>query len=323
MNKEFRQLSRDLYNGTVTEFSVKEANDRLRNLIKDICGGEFNAYTFMDNKYKVFAIMSELLTETTSELSREVFEPIAEFKDTAFGDKIEFIVENPDLFEVSVIASGTNNLMRQKLINDKARMEGFDLGVKIYNEFTEFMSGRIDWDKLVEKVAKSFNHKVTEVIGKEWQKAYGTVDSNLKVTGTFDADKLVELAQKVASYSPNGTAKIYGTKTALAKIKGREYLELDAKERKEKGYVSLFEGIECVELSNAWDKGTDTWALENDVLFILPDGTKPILIGFEGEAIVLDDVTGSRKDMQIEYFMSRKVHLGVLKSSIYGVYKYN
>lgn len=321
MNKEFRELSRDLYNGNVAEFSVKEANDKLRNLIKDMCNDDI--YEFMDNKYKVFRVMSELLTSTTSELSRDVFEPIAEFKDTEFGDKVEFNVENPELFEISVIASGTNDLLRQKLIDGKAQTTSFDLGVKIYNEFTEFLTGRIDWDRLVEKVAQSFNHKVVEVIGKEWKKAYGTIGSDLKVTGAFDADKFVELAQKVASYSPNGSVKVYGTKTALAKIKGREYLESDAKERKEKGYISVFESMECIELTNSWDKASNTWALENDVLFILPDGQKPILIGFEGDAIVLDDPSGKRKDMQIEYFMSRKVHLGVLKSAIYGIYKYN
>ncbi|WP_300449287.1 hypothetical protein [Fusobacterium sp.] len=321
--KEFREFSRDLYNGTVAEFSVQEANDKLRKLIKKMCGGEYSLHAFLDNKYKIFAVMSELLTVTTSELSRDVFEPIAEFKDTAFGDRVEFEVENPELFEVSVIASGTNDLLRQKLMNGKVKTDSFNMGVKIYNEFTEFMTGRIDWDKLIEKVAKSFNHKVTEVIGKEWSKAYSTIDSKFKATGTFDADKFVELAQKIASYSPNGTVKVYGSKTALSKIKGREYLADDAKERKEKGYISLFEGIECVELVNSWDKDTDTWALDNDTLFILPDGQKPLLIGFEGDAIVLDEVEGKRKDMQLEYFMSRMVHLGVLKSAIYGIYKYN
>lgn len=321
--KKFREFSRDLYYGKVTEFSTEEANDKLRTLIKNICGGEYSVHEFLDNRYKIFAVMSELLTLATSELSRDVFEPIAEFKDTAFGDKVEFEVENPELFEVSVIATGTNDLMRQKLMNDKATTVGINMGVKIYNEFTEFMTGRIDWDRLIEKVAKSFNHKVVEVIGKEWSKAYTTIDSKLKATGTFDADKFVELAQKVASYSTNGTVKVYGTKTALSKIKGREYLAEDAKERKEKGFVSLFEGMECIELVNSWDKDNDTWALDNDVLFILPDGQKPLLIGFEGEAIVLDDVSGERKDMQLEYFMSRMVHLGVLKSAIYGMYKYN
>lgn len=318
-----RQLSMDLYHKRVVEFSEKEANDRLRTYIKDeICGGEWKPYTFLQHKYEIYEVMSELLTTTTAELSRDMFEHIAQFKDTELGDRIEFIVENPELYEVSVIASGTNDLLRQKLINGKAQTTGFDLGVKIYAEFNEFMTGRIDWDKCVEKVAKSFNVAIAELIAKEWKTAYDTVSSDLKVTGDIDENKLVELVQKVESQG-QGKAFIYGSKTALAKIPNITTLEANAREDREKGYVSMFKGTECVELQNKYDLATKKWVLENDILFIVPSEVKPILIGFEGDAFVMDDETGERLDRQVEYEMTRKVHLGVLKNQVYGIYDYS
>ena len=318
-----RQLSMDLYHKRVVEFSEKEANDRLRTYIKDeICGGEWKPYTFLQHKYEIYEVMSELLTTTTAELSRDMFEHIAQFKDTELGDRIEFIVENPELYEVSVIASGTNDLLRQKLINGKAQTTGFDLGVKIYAEFNEFMTGRIDWDKCVEKVAKSFNVAIAELIAKEWKTAYDTVSSDLKVTGDIDENKLVELVQKVESQG-QGKAIIYGSKTALAKIPNITTLEVNAREDREKGYVSMFKGTECVELQNKYDLATKKWVLENDILFIVPSEVKPILIGFEGDAFVMDDETGERLDRQVEYEMTRKVHLGVLKNQVYGIYDYS
>lgn len=318
-----RQLSMDLYHKRVVEFSEKEANDRLRTYIKDeICGGEWKPYTFLQHKYEVYEVMSELLTTTTAELSRDMFEHIAQFKDTELGDRIEFIVENPELYEVSVIASGTNDLLRQKLINGKAQTTSFDLGVKIYAEFNEFMTGRIDWDKCVEKVAKSFNVAIAELIAKEWKTAYDTVSSDLKVTGDIDENKLVELVQKVESQG-QGKAVIYGSKTALAKIPNITTLEANAREDREKGYVSMFKGTECVELQNKYDLATKKWVLENDILFIVPSEVKPILIGFEGDAFVMDDETGERLDRQVEYEMTRKVHLGVLKNQVYGIYDYS
>ena len=318
-----RQLSMDLYHKRVVEFSEKEANDRLRTYIKDeICGGEWKPYTFLQHKYEIYEVMSELLTTTTAELSRDMFEHIAQFKDTELGDRIEFIVENPELYEVSVIASGTNDLLRQKLINGKAQTTGFDLGVKIYAEFNEFMTGRIDWDKCVEKVAKSFNVAIAELIAKEWKTAYDTVSSDLKVTGDIDENKLVELVQKVESQW-QGKAVIYGSKTALAKIPNITTLEANAREDREKGYVSMFKGTECVELQNKYDLATKKWVLENDILFIVPSEVKPILIGFEGDAFVMDDETGERLDRQVEYEMTRKVHLGVLKNQVYGIYDYS
>ena len=318
-----RQLSMDLYHKRVVEFSEKEANDRLRTYIKDeICSGEWKPYTFLQHKYEIYEVMSELLTTTTAELSRDMFEHIAQFKDTELGDRIEFIVENPELYEVSVIASGTNDLLRQKLINGKAQTTGFDLGVKIYAEFNEFMTGRIDWDKCVEKVAKSFNVAIAELIAKEWKTAYDTVSSDLKVTGDIDENKLVELVQKVESQGQS-KAIIYGSKTALAKIPNITTLEANAREDREKGYVSMFKGTECVELQNKYDLATKKWVLENDILFIVPSEVKPILIGFEGDAFVMDDETGERLDRQVEYEMTRKVHLGVLKNQVYGIYDYS
>ena len=282
----------------------------------------FRSYTFLQHKYEIYEVMSELLTTTTAELSRDMFEHIAQFKDTELGDRIEFIVENPELYEVSVIASGTNDLLRQKLINGKAQTTGFDLGVKIYAEFNEFMTGRIDWDKCVEKVAKSFNVAIAELIAKEWKTAYDTVSSDLKVTGDIDENKLVELVQKVESQG-QGKAIIYGSKTALAKIPNITTLEANAREDREKGYVSMFKGTECVELQNKYDLATKKWVLENDILFIVPSEVKPILIGFEGDAFVMDDETGERLDRQVEYEMTRKVHLGVLKNQVYGIYDYS
>lgn len=325
MNKELRQLSIDLYKGNVMEFSVKEANDKLRTYIKDeVCGGEFNPYTFMAHKYEIYQVISELLTTTTAELSRDMFEHIAQFKDTELGDRMEFIVENPELFEVSVIASGTNDLLRQKLVNGKAQTTAFDLGVKIYAEFNEFMTGRIDWDRCVDKVAKSFNVAIAEMIAKEWKTAYDAVATELKVTTshTVDEDKLVELIQKVESLG-QGKAVIYGSKTALSKIPSITTLETNAKEQREQGYVSVFKGTECVELGNKFDLNTKKWVLDNEVLFIVPSEVKPILIGFEGDAFVLDDKEGSRDDRQIEYLMTRKVHIGVLKHQVYGIYDYS
>ena len=111
---DLQQLSVDLYNGKVDTYSVKEAEDRLRKVLVDAVGGEWDYYAFQENKYKVFKIMAELLSVTVANLTKEAFGQFVEFKDFELGDKIEFKVENQDLFDVAVIANGTNNLRRQK-----------------------------------------------------------------------------------------------------------------------------------------------------------------------------------------------------------------
>ncbi|MCC0684076.1 hypothetical protein [Clostridioides sp. ZZV14-6345] len=317
---DLEKLSIDLYTGNVQEFSVGEAEDKLRKLLEEKVGGEWNYYNFQKNKWDIFAIMTELLTVTTARLVKETFSPFVEFKDCALGDTIEFKVDDDRLYDVAVIAAGTNNLLRQKLLESKVPMTSFELGIKIYAEFDEFMAGRINWAKMVQNVAKSFEHEIVSLIGKTFVSAYTGIDSDMTVTGTMDSDKLTELIEKVAGSSGNKVT-IYGTKLALSKIPGIEWLESDANDKRNHGYIRIFNGVDCVEIKNTYDKDNKTWGVATDKLFIVPSGVKPIMAGFEGDAFIDEDRgTGKRQDRQLEYLFTRKILVGVVRAVNYGLY---
>ena len=85
------------------------------------------------------------------------------------------------------------------------------------------------------------------------------------------------------------------------------------------GYIRLFECIPCVELKNTYNKETDKFGVDENHLYIVPSGmTKPIMVGFEGEAFVLEDKTGTRMDREIEHLYTRRVHIGVVKAVNFG-----
>lgn len=314
-----QQLAMDLYAGKVEEFSVKEAEDKLRGMIEDKVGGEFNYWNFQENKIAIFRIMSELLTITTSSLTRETFAPFAEFRDLAFNETVEWEVEDDRLYEVAVVATDNNNLLRQKMLNRKVPMSAFELGVKIYATFSEFMAGRINWTKMVDKVAKSMEHDIVKRVGQAFVSAYNAAPSNLVVTGTMNDEALAELVAKVEGLGV-GEVTIYGSKTALAKIPGIEALVVDGMDRRTAGYVKVFNGVNCVEIKNTYNKEDNTWGVANDKLFIVPSGVKPIMVGFEGDGFVYEDTTGNRNDRQLEYLFTRRCNVGVVKAVNYGVY---
>lgn len=321
-----QQLGMDLYFGDITpceEFSnAKEAEDKLRNMLEEKVGGEFNYWNFQKNKIEIFQIMSELLSVTTSSLTRETFEPFAEFRDLGYGDTIEWEVENQDLYDVAVVATDNNNLLRQRLLDTRVPMQATELGVKIYEHFSNFMAGRINWTKMVDKVAKSMEHEMVSRVGKAFVEAYSSLSghNDLNVSGTMSADKLTELVAKVEGMGV-GEVTIYGTKTALSKIPGIEGLTVDGTDRRNHGYVKVFNGVECVEIKNTYNKETKQWGVAADKLFIVPSGVKPIMVGFEGEGFVFEDTEGKkRNDRQLEYLFTRRCHVGVVKAVNYGVY---
>ena len=149
---EIAQMTLDILNGKVDTYSNEDGEKRLKDYILKEMGGTWDYYSFQENKYKVYRILSEILTESTSNVLREVFEPFCEFRDFALGDTVEFTVEDEKLFEVSVVATDNNNLLRQKILNRRIPMTASELGVKIYAPFTAWMAGRIDLAKLIKVI---------------------------------------------------------------------------------------------------------------------------------------------------------------------------
>ena len=58
------------------------------------------------------------------------------------------------------------------------------------------------------------------------------------------------------------------------------------------------------------------------MLLVLPVGEKIVKLGFEGDLMTIENTDGTvRDDQQIEFFMQRKMHLGVLVASRFGAYE--
>lgn len=325
MNTDLKTLALDIYKNKVKTFTkedgtVIDANDALRQLFDAKTGGDRSYRAFNKIKDEFFEVLEVLITEGTSTISREVFKDIMVFKDTAYGEKPEFIAETPELFDVSVVAASNDNIRRERVFNNHIPTVAFDLGLKTYTEYDAFMLGRIDLNALIDKVIASFNKRVAEKIGEVFSKAYDNISiAELKVTHTtVDEAKLLELCEKVGE-----GAVIYGSKLALSKIPSIASYAVDSDDVRNVGYVRQFKGVKCVELENVYNKDTKSFAIANDTLFVIPNGDKIIYGGFEGDAYVIDNLDNptARLDRQLELTYVRRLHLGIGVTNRYGAYK--
>src|SRR5574344_2051641 len=146
------QLAKDLAKGSVQNYSASDANTVLRKaFLAELGTEEIDFNTYRENKYKIFRIISETISPIINDRLDTVLGRFAEVRNVAFGDSIVFDIENPELFEVAVVADGTGNLRRQRIDNGKLPVAVETFGVKIYDEFYRFLAGRIDWNALVNK----------------------------------------------------------------------------------------------------------------------------------------------------------------------------
>ena len=318
-----------LYEGNVqTKFgrSEDEANELMRNAILEVAGCKegWNHHTFNHNKHLVFKILSEILDETVGRVIMDKYNSWVDFRSVALGDTIEFIVPNTDLFEVGLVSLGNDNLRRQRILNNKIALQSFPMGVKIYEEYTSFILGKIDWRDMVQRVAESVDNAVIRIIVKQIENAYvGEANDKYHAQASYDDATLAKIIANVEAKTGK-KAVIYGNKVALANLRqssNASWAEADKKDVRNQGFVGVFEGTPVVELPNFMDRN-DNLVLSQNHLFIIPDGTKIVKLVNEGNADVYE-VTDqhARLDNQIEYMFKVNMQVGVLKANCFGVYE--
>ena len=317
---DLQKLALDCYEGKVKNYTNGNPEDVLRKEIVEKVGGEWNYYNFQKNKWDVYALLSEMISQNVSRLSAQTFADFCEVKDFALGDKVEFQVKNTDLFKVANIADGINSTRRSRLLGKKIPTTPYKLAIAIYEELDRFLANRIDWRGMVENVSASFNQEIANQIARAMEGAYEQLNSNFVKSGTYSDKELQTLIAKVEA-ATGQKVSVYGTAEALANVEGAGAL-IDAEDNRNYGYVQLFNGTKMVKINNVYDEINDKWALRNDVLYVIPAGEKIIRLGFEGDVTILEDTTGtSRDDQQIEMLLMRKMHLGVLSTAKFGFFE--
>ena len=325
---EVRDMAYDLYKGRTANFDAESANEAIKNIILETagCRDQWDMYKFMENKYKVFSIMREILTPVVAENVLARFESWVDIQDIALGDTKEFEVMNQDLFEIGIVADGTSELRRQNLVHGKIQMTSFQLGAKLYTEFDDFRRGRVDFAEWIARLGKSFEVKIGEFIVRAIESSYSVLGAKFAKTGAFDDAEMLKIVERVEAKT-GMKAVIYGTKSALAKLRTTAngfqavLADRDKDAISAMGHIGTYFGTDVVEIPQSVNR-KDDFMIDNNMLYVIPNGTKIVKLLFEGDVDVVEVTDPAvRKDMQFEYMFMRRIQIGVCKASVYGIYK--
>lgn len=314
----FTKLAVDLAKGNVQNFSISESNDVLRKALLERLGVEKIDYkVYRNKKTEIFDIIEETISPIINDRLEEVMGQFAEVKNVAFGDTTEFSIDNPDLFDVAVIADGTGNLRRQRLDSGKINVEMKTYGIAIYDEFYRFLAGRINWGSLVDKVVKSYEKKLAQAVQDTLYGAYNSIDAAFKFTGSYDEDEIIRVCQNIEALY--GSATIVGTKAALRPLRPSYAGDSIKDVYNALGHVGVFNGYETVALTQSFKAGTYDFNLSNTDLLILPaTSDKFVKIVTEGTPIILDE-QNTQGTLDIEHTFIQKAGIAVSYTNKYGL----
>lgn len=319
--KEIVKLAVDTYKGNVEKYSTKQSNDVLRQALVEANGGstKLNYRAIRDGKCSgLFTLVEEILSNTISEgLSDDMFfNSLVEYRNVAEGDQNLFVVEDNTLFVVSEAADGTQGIRRQRIGGStEATIPTTLKAVRIYEEMNRVLSGRVDFNEFINRVATSFRQKMLNDVYALWSGATAAQlggSAFFPTAGAYNEDTLLDLISHVEAAAGGKTATIVGTKKAIRSLVPSIQSDGFKDDLYNMGYAGKFFGTPVVVTPQRHKIGSTDFVLEDDVLTIIAGDQKPIKLVREGDPLVIMGDPTTNADLTNEYFYSERWGAGIV-----------
>lgn len=322
----------DAYHGQTTKYSKGEAMDTLRQALIAANNGstKLNYKDIRDGKcVGLFALVEEILSRTVVEglQDSDYFNALVDFRNVALGDQNIFVVEDSDLFVVSDAADGTQGIRRQRLggVSEVSINTTFKV-VRIYEELNRVLSGQVDFNYFIQKVAESFRQKLLNDIFSLWSNA--TADdlggnTYFPAAGTYDEDTLLDLIAHVEAAANGQPATILGTKKAVRNLAPAVQGNDSEADLYNMGYYGRFYGSPVVVTPQRHKVGSTEFVFPDNMLTIIAGDDRPIKCVYEGQSTIVMGDPMMNRDFTQEYLYGEKIGLGlVLAGGNAGIGRY-
>jgi len=321
----------DAFHGKVTKYSHDDSMELLRTALVEANGGStrIDYKAVRDGKCgEVFALVEEILQRTVYEGLRDndFFMQLVDERNIAAGDQNVFEIVDSNLFTVADAADGTQGVRRQRLdgsttvtINTSFKV------VRIYEELNRVLSGLVDFNHFINKVAESMKAKLLNDIYTLWT---GVTAEDIggaayfPAAGAYDEKTLLETIEHVEAAANGKSAVILGTKTALRNLVPAVQSNGSRDDLYNMGYYGKFYGTNVDVLPQRHKVNSTEFQYDNDTLTILAGDNKPIKLVREGESIIIPGNPLDNRDMTQEYMYGEKYGLGLVMASNTGIGRY-
>ena len=329
---EIVKLAIDAHRGCVEKYSNSQAMEVLRKAAIEANNGstKLDYRAIRDGKCPgLFSLIETILNiETVDGLQGdEYFNALVETHNVADGDQNLFIVNDSDLFTVAKVANGTQGIRRQRLSGETSVTIPTSMRmIRIYAELDALLSGRIDFNQLIQRVSNSFRQEILNEVSNLWEgvtsKDIGG-DKYFPAAGNYDEDVLLDLIAHVEANAGGKTATIIGTKKALRNLAPAIECDSAANDLYNMGYYGRFYGSPVVMTPQRHKNGTTDFVFDDNTLTIVAGDSKPIKFVYEGDPLIITRNPEDNADLTQEYLYGQKYGLGLVVASGSGIGKYS
>lgn len=315
----------DAYRGNVESYSAPKAQETLRKALIEANNGstKLDMKAIRDGECKgLFSIVEQILAATVVDAltANDFFNALVDYRNVADGDQAVFRVADANLFTVSEIADGTQAIRRQRLVGETdVPITPSVHAVRIYEELSRVLSGRVDFNHMIDVVARSFTQKTLDDIYTLFVNAsaadMGGAAYFPAATNTFNLDTLLSVVEHVEAAANGAAATIVGTKAALRALIP-SIVGADQKNVVDtNGFVGTFYGSPVIAIPQRHYPGTTNLVFNDKMLTIIAgagESSKPIKFVYEGDPLVINRAPENNMDLTYEFFYAEKYGLGLV-----------
>lgn len=333
-NKALVQLSIDARRNRTANFEAEKAkftDEAARAKVREIFGledGETLSYrAWKHGKEEWFEVIEDTINETTPDAweMSDFYRELVEVKNGVLGQKNEFIVQDKSTLIVSRFSGNHWDIDRQKLPAGKTfSVETEWYAVMVYDETERFLKGVVTLVEMYDAIQRSIQKDIDDRVYSSFNGAGTYLPAEFTVTGSFDADKLIQLADRTSTEAERNV-RLAGSKSALAKIfKGMDvhlYSDNMKNDLNTTGRLRYWNGLRTIEIPQSFKRGTYDFRNPDDMIYVLPENYKPIKLFFEGDTRSRELDEKDNHDQTASYQIQTKLGVGVVFDTLFGTYK--
>ena len=315
------QVAVDAYHGNTVKYSTQDSMELLQKALIEANNGstKLNYKDIRDGKCTgLFALVEEILARTVVDglQGDEFFNKFVDFRNMALGDENIFDVEDVNYFTVAKAADGTQGIRRQRLGGSTRVEVKTELRVvKIYEELNRVLAGRVDFNKMIQKVGESFRQQLLNDIYALWMGATAADlggNTYFPAAGAYDEATLLTLIEHVEAAAGGKKATIIGTKAALRPLAPVVQGEASKSDLYNMGYYGKFYGSDVVCVPQRHKLGSTAFVYNDKMLTIVAGEDKPIKCVHEGDATIIMGALDKNADLTQDYLYAEKWGLGLI-----------
>lgn len=329
-------LGVDQYRHTpMGEFSDTDRNEALKNHFFELMNGDPNDRQFDPQKYnthrdEIFEILREIISQTITDgqpIMDAFYNQFVEEDTIDWGDKKEYEINNEAYLTVGKISGNNWDLDRQRM--DKGATFSITTDyyyIKVYEYFKRFMTGRMTFEDLLNKVDSSIKKFKTDFVADVFRAGVDGLPAEWYYVGSYNESSIDAVLDNVTASNSGSTIQLVGTKTALNKLQGITVANLSDSQKAEYntvGYLRNWRGYTCVELPTVFKANSiSEFAFDNQTVYALPTGVKPVKILIEGKPLVQESKDiANRKDMTREFCTIFNIGGAFIMNILFGAFK--